>query len=174
MTEETPPRVTLLVDDDLEFASALAAAFRRRGERVVVAHTYEEAIEEARAWGPSRATVDLRLGPSSGLELIRELRRLFPELEIVVLTGYGSIATAVEAVKAGALQYLTKPAGIDEILRAFDGEIAFEEEGPASLDEVEWEHLQRVLAECQGNVSEAARRLGLHRRTLQRKLARRR
>ena len=175
---------TLLVDDDQNFCSALAGALRRRGERVVIAHNSTDALREARAWSPHRATIDLRLGEESGLELVRALRALLPELKIVVLTGYGSIATAVEAIKAGAVHYLTKPATIAEIVRAFEqgtpsaaphvpsaGNV---EATVASLDTVEWEHLQRVLHECGGNVSEAARRLGLHRRTLQRKLGRNR
>lgn len=166
--------VTLVVDDDVAFCTALAAALRRRGQRVVVAHNKNEALREARAWKPERATVDLRLGEAFGIDLVKALRAEHPDIVIVVLTGFGSIATAVEAVKAGAQQYLTKPSSIDAILRAFDGETDAEGDAPPSLDEVEWEHLQRVLSECQGNVSEAARRLGLHRRTLQRKLARHR
>lgn len=169
----SPSRVTLIVDDDPAFCAALAFALRKRGEKAVIAHTATEAKSEALAWRPSRATIDLRLRESSGLDLVRELRELLPELEMVVLTGYGSIATAVSAVKAGALHYLTKPARVEEILSAFDGEtVAQEEPGTLSLDEIEWEHLQKVLTECGGNVSEAARRLGMHRRTLQRKLAR--
>lgn len=172
MTEEAAP-VTLIVDDDAAFCTALASAFRRRGERALVAHSREEALSEAAAWKPERATVDLRLPEGSGLLIVRELRDLLPEIQIVVLTGYGSIATAVEAMRAGAVHYLTKPAAVDEILRAFSGEWEVEEPmEPPSLDEVEREHLQRILSECGGNVSEAARRLGLHRRTLQRKLAR--
>jgi len=169
------PRVTLLVDDDVAFCAALADALRRRGESVVIAHTEQEALVEARAWSPARATVDLRLKESSGIDVVRALREMLPHIEVVVLTGYGSIATAVEAVKAGALHYLTKPAGVAEILAAFGGLAPSEPSAiPPSLDTVEWEHLQRVLLECGGNVSEAARRLGLYRRTLQRKLARRR
>ncbi|HSC86905.1 MAG TPA: response regulator [Polyangiaceae bacterium] len=170
------PRVTLIVDDDAPFCAALAAALRRRGEKVVVAHDAAEALREAGAWEPERATVDLRLGAESGVALVRELKRRFPALEIVVLTGYGSIATAVEAVKAGAVHYLTKPASVESILQAFEPEAGDAGESStaevASLDDVEREHLARVLHEVGGNVSEAARRLGLHRRTLQRKLAR--
>jgi two-component system response regulator RegA len=171
-----PEPVTLIVDDDVPFCTTLAGALRRRGQRVVTAHSAEEALAEARAWRPSRATVDLRLAGDNGIDVIRRLLAELPDLGIVVLTGYGSIATAVEAVKAGALHYLTKPASVAEILRAFDGEEdgAEIEESVASLDTVEREHLSRVLHEAGGNVSEAARRLGMHRRTLQRKLARHR
>jgi len=166
-------RVTLIVDDDVSFCSALAGALRRRGEKVIVAHHAREALVEARAWRPERATVDLRLHEESGLPLIGALRSILPHIEIVMLTGFGSISTAVEAVKAGAVHYLTKPVSVSEILQAFDGELrGAEVEPPPSLDEVEREHLQRVLAQCAGNISEAARTLGLHRRTLQRKLSR--
>ena len=164
----------LLVDDDRTFTAALAGALRRRGFKVVVAHDYEEGRAEAEAWKPSRAVVDLRMPGPNGLEMVATLMKDYPEMRIVVLTGYGSIATAVEAIKAGAVHYLTKPASAEEILAGFDRTEAVSElpmETPA-LPEVEWEHLQRVLAECNGNVSEAARRLGMHRRSLQRKLAR--
>ncbi len=174
-SDPSSARVTLLVDDDVAFCTALAGALRRRGESVVIAHTEQEALVEARVWSPARATVDLRLREASGIDLVRALRELLPQIEIVVLTGYGSIATAVEAVKAGALHYLTKPASVAEILAAFGGLAPSAPSAtPPSLDTVEWEHLQRVLLECGGNISEAARRLGLHRRTLQRKLARHR
>jgi two-component system response regulator RegA len=116
--------------------------------------------------------VDLRLGASDGIELVRALRALDAEMEIVVLTGYGSIVTAVDAVHAGATDYLAKPADAEQILVALRGEGA--DAGPGevpSLARVEWEHMQRVLADCDGNISEAARRLGLHRRSLQRKLS---
>ena len=166
----------LLVDDDKVFCGALAGALRRRGYRVVVAHNHDDAVSEATAWSPERALVDLRMPGKGGLEVVSELLRLDPELRIIVLTGYGSIATAVEAIKLGAVHYLTKPASVDEIMAACDRTAAVVEvEAPAAprpLDEVEWEHLQKVLTDCGGNVSEAARRLGMHRRSLQRKLAR--
>ena len=165
----------LLVDDDRTFCAALAGALRRRGFSVVVAHDYDEGRAEAEAWKPSRAVVDLRMPGPNGLEMVATLMKDYPDMRIVVLTGYGSIATAVEAIKAGAVHYLTKPASAEEILAGFDRTEAVSElpamETPA-LPEVEWEHLQRVLAECGGNISEAARRLGMHRRSLQRKLAR--
>ena len=167
----------LLVDDDRSFCTALAGALRRRGHTVLLAHDYTDAVAEAEAWTPDRAVIDLRMGARGGLELVQTLRQTHPELRMVVLTGYGSIATAVEAIKAGAIHYLTKPADADEILAAFERTDA-QVDGPATapnprrLEEVEWDHLQRVLTDAGGNVSEAARRLGMHRRSLQRKLAR--
>ena len=170
-------RITVLVvDDDKAFCQALAGALRRRGLAVVVAHNYDDALAEAEAWSPDRAVVDLRMPGRSGLELVAALRRSDPHMGIVVLTGYGSIATAVEAVRLGAVQYLSKPVGIDELLAAFERAqqppmVALEDDyRTPSLARTEWEHIQRILTECGGNISEAARRLGLHRRSLQRKL----
>ncbi len=162
----------LVVDDDKTFCRALAIALRRRGHQVLLAHDVEEGLREARAFRPERVVVDLRMPGGSGLDLVRALDESYPEVLIVVLTGFGSIATAVEAVKLGAVQYLTKPVSADALLAAFDGVAPDDDPQAPSLDVVEWEHLQRVLTECEGNVSEAARRLGMHRRTLQRKLAR--
>lgn len=172
MSDDAP---LLVVDDDAPFCAALARGLRRRGLRVVVAHTIAEALSEASAWNPSRAIVDLRIEKESGLDLLERLRETCPDLAVVLLTGFGSIPTAVRATKLGAVQYLTKPASIDEILAAFTGHFPRSEaHDVARLDEVEREHLLRVLEECDGNVSEAARRLQMHRRTLQRKLARHR
>ncbi len=171
-------RITVLVvDDDKAFCQALAGALRRRGFAVVVAHNYEDALAEAEAWSPDRAVVDLRMPGRSGLELVAALRRVDPHIAVVVLTGYGSIATAIEAIKLGATYYLTKPAEADDIVAAFTRTepVMLEMPSPHSakpLDELEWEHLQQVLTDCRGNISEAARRLGMHRRSLQRKLAR--
>lgn len=167
----------LVVDDDRAFCSALAASLRRRGFAVVVAHNFEDGIAEAQAWSPDRAIVDLRMPGRGGLELVAALRRLDSTIAVVVLTGYGSIATAIEAIKMGATHYLTKPAEPDEILLAFERTepVLIEPPSPQHakpLDELEWEHLQQVLTDCRGNISEAARRLGMHRRSLQRKLAR--
>lgn len=162
----------LIVDDDKTFCQALSLALRRRGHQVLLAHDVEEGLREARAFRPERVVVDLRMPGGSGLELVREIGQEFPDISVVVLTGFGSIATAVDAVKLGAVQYLTKPVSADALLAAFEGEAADKSPMAPSLDVVEWEHLQRVLAECSGNISEAARRLGMHRRTLQRKLAR--
>ena len=167
----------LVVDDDRAFCAALAAALRRRGFEVVVAYGYQDALNEAEVWAPKRAVVDLRMPGKDGLELVTALKGLLPALEIVVLTGYGSIATAVQAIKLGARHYLTKPATADEILRSFETD-AIVEAGPSAqtmpLGDLEREHIEQVLVDVGGNVSEAARRLGLHRRTLQRKLARKR
>ena len=172
----------LLVDDDQGFCAALGAALRRRGKTVLLAHDAASALLEAKAFSPSGAVVDLRLPGVDGITLVASLRRALPDLVVVMLTGHGTIPSAVSAVKAGAAHYLTKPATAEEVLAALDGGkealLAPPEAAPSqevrSLPEVEWEHLSRVLAECDGNVSEAARRLSLHRRTLQRKLARRR
>lgn len=161
----------LLVDDDAPFRDRLAVSMTRRGWEVRVAGSSEEARAAARHFLPSCILVDLRIGPESGLELIPELRAIRPDARIVVLTGYGSIATALEAVKSGASDYLTKPADADQIEAAFDGRKVKTETVTPSLDRVEWEHLQRVLADCDGNVSQAARVLGIDRRSLQRKLA---
>lgn len=177
-SEPQPDGDTILItDDDKAFCAALTGAFRRRGFKVVVAHDYEDAISEAEAWSPGRAVVDLRMPGRGGLEVVGELHQKHPSMKIVVLTGYGSIATAVEAMKLGAVHYLTKPAEPDEVLAAFERtepatDVSEESANPRSLEEVEWEHLQRVLTDCAGNISEAARRLGMHRRSLQRKLAR--
>lgn len=169
--------MVLIVDDDKAFCTALAGSLRRRGHSVIVAHGYDEALTEAKAWSPTRAVVDMRMPGRNGLELVAALKQLDPNVAIVVLTGYGSIATAIEAIKLGAVHYLTKPADPDEVLAAFHRTASTLVEMPDTrsakpLDELEWEHLQRVLTDCQGNISEAARRLGMHRRSLQRKLAR--
>jgi two-component system response regulator RegA len=166
----------LLVDDDEPYRSRLARAFRERGLEVAEARSAEGALAVARRFRPERAVLDLRMEDRSGIELLADLRREHDALDCVVLTGYGSIATALEAVRRGALDYLTKPADADEILRAFEkrapAEGEPEDDAPVpSLHRVEWEHIQRVLTACGGNVSRAARLLGLHRRTLQRKLA---
>jgi two-component system response regulator RegA len=167
----------LVVDDDRSFCAAMAGSLRRRGFAVVVAHNFEDALSEAQAWSPDRAIVDLRMPGRGGLEVVAALRRFDPTIAVVVLTGFGSIATAIEAIKLGATHYLTKPAEPDEILAAFERTEPVLVEPPSPhtakpLDELEWEHLQSVLTDCRGNISEAARRLGMHRRSLQRKLAR--
>jgi len=170
----TQGRSLLIVDDDGPFRTRLIRAFVDRGFEVRGATTAEEAIALARADSPELALVDLRLAGSSGLDLVKQLRVLDSTTKIVVLTGYGSIATAVESVKLGATAYLTKPVDADQILAAFDGEPREAMKHPPSaqpLARVEWEHIQRVLADCDGNISRTARALGLHRRSLQRKLA---
>lgn len=167
----------LLVDDDDVLRERLARAFVQRGYEVRTATTVAEAIASADADSPELAVVDLRMPDGSGLRVVRELARIDPQTKIVVVTGYGSIATALEAVRLGAVHYLQKPADADEILAAFArAELSVDAapEPPAtvpSLARAEWEHIQRVLADCGGNVSQAARLLGVHRRSLQRKLS---
>lgn len=170
----------LVVDDDETFRMRLARAFRARGFEVRSAADYDDAMKLAKEDSPELAVVDLRMPGKSGIELVRDLKALDPAIQIVVLTGYGSIATAVEAVRLGAIHYLTKPADADDILAAFhptDSAIDPVQEaetsavGVPSLARVEWEHINRVLTDCQGNISQAARLLGLHRRSLQRKLS---
>jgi two-component system response regulator RegA len=163
-------RTLLIVDDDAPFRDRLVRAMRARGFDARGAADHRTAIEGARADSPELALVDLRLGLESGVELVRELKDADPSTVVVVLTGYGSIATAVESMKAGAATYLTKPADADQIVAAFDGVQPQEPSDVPSLARVEWEHIQRVLQDCGGNVSQAARTLGLHRRSLQRKL----
>jgi two-component system response regulator RegA len=165
------PRL-LVVDDDEPFRSRLASALEARGLEVAEAASAKQAIGVARAFRPEQALIDLRMTDGSGLDLLAELKREIPALVAIVLTGYGSIATALEAVRRGAFDYLTKPVDADDVLRAFQA--GSDDDARAtvpSLHRVEWEHIQRVLADCQGNVSQAARLLGVHRRTLQRKLA---
>jgi two-component system response regulator RegA len=171
VSSATPPARLLLVDDDEPFRSRLARSLRARGLDVAEAASVEEAARVARAFRPERAVVDLRMADGSGLDVLAELHGALPALESVVLTGYGSIATALEAVRRGARDYLTKPVDADDVLRAFEPEQEPAAQSVPSLQRVEWEHIQRVLADCGGNVSQAARLLGLHRRTLQRKLA---
>jgi two-component system response regulator RegA len=167
----------LLVDDSEVFRERLARAFRERGFAVRTAANFDEALASAREHSPQAAVVDLRMPGRSGLELVRELKQLDSSIHVLVLTGYGSIATAVEAVRLGATNYLPKPADADEILAALrrggaELEEPVEAEAP-TLARTEWEHIHRVMADCGGNVSEAARRLGIHRRSLQRKLRKR-
>ena len=164
----------LLVDDDATFCRVLSQALEKRGYKVTVAHSVEEATPLALGNPPEYAVIDLKMGGASGLALVRTLHGLDPATRIVVLTGYASIATAVEAVKLGATQYLSKPANADEIVAAFghlastDAKLSVQ---PPSVERLEWEHIQRVLQEHQGNISATARALNMHRRTLQRKLA---
>lgn len=167
----------LIVDDDETFRKVLTAAMQRRGFEVHTAADANEAIAAGEARRFDYAVVDLRMPGPSGLSAVAALAQRNPQIRIVVLTGYASIATAVEAIKLGAVHYLTKPANADEILAAFErerGDVATPvSENPPSIGRLEWEHIQRVLAACHGNVSEAARQLGMHRRTLQRKLQKR-
>jgi two-component system response regulator RegA len=167
---DRPLRI-LLVDDDEPFRSRLARSLAARGVEVAQVGAAREALAAARAFRPNRAVLDLRMTDGSGLDVLAELHDEFPALVSVVLTGYGSIATALEAVRRGATDYLTKPVDADDLLRAFDPEGEEVVATVPSLHRVEWEHIQRVLADCDGNVSKAARLLGVHRRTLQRKLS---
>jgi two-component system response regulator RegA len=172
-------RTVLVVDDDETFRRRLVRAFTERGLDARDAGDPDAAIAAATADSPELAVVDLRMPGRSGLDVVRELKAIDPATNIVVLTAYGSIATALEAVRLGATHYLTKPADADEILAAFerdkqpsDSAPRVEHEAP-SLARAEWEHIQRVLTDCAGNVSQAARVLGVHRRSLQRKLSNR-
>ncbi|WP_286236798.1 response regulator transcription factor [Neptuniibacter halophilus] len=167
----------LIVDDDPAFTQVLSRAIGRRGFEVQTAASVTEAEQLLQNWQPDLATVDLKMDGASGLNLIPLLRSLNPEMKILMLTGYASIATAVEAIKLGATQYLPKPADADQILAALnkveaDAEIEVTEQ-PMSVNRLEWEHIQQVLKEHEGNISATARALGMHRRTLQRKLAKR-
>ncbi len=174
-------RSLLLVDDDEVFRRRLARAFRERGWEVREAADLASALAAAEEETPEFVVVDLRLPDGSGLEAVRRLRALDSTSVIVVLTGYGSIATALDALRLGAAHYLAKPADVDDLLAGFaraglaPDDVPVEPPDPTSttpsLARVEWEHINRVLADSGGNISEAARRLGLHRRSLQRKLA---
>ncbi len=166
-------RTLLIVDDDQSFRTRLIRAFRDRGFDVAGAGSFDEAIAVAQVDTPELALVDLRLPGKSGLELVKALKELDATTSVVVLTGYGSIATAVDSVKLGATSYLTKPVDADQILAAFEATAAAPRSAPTAqpLARVEWEHIQRVLADCDGNLSQAARVLGIHRRSLQRKLS---
>lgn len=164
-------RTLLVVDDDSAFRERLVRAMRDRGFEARGAADHAAAMAAARHDSPELALVDLRLSADSGLTVVRDLKALDPATVIVVLTGYGSIATAVESIKLGAASYLTKPTDADRIIAAFDGTLPAETADTPSLARVEWEHLQRVMSDCAGNVSQAARVLGIHRRSLQRKLS---
>ncbi len=169
-----PSRKLLLVDDDKVWLQRLATAMGRRGFEVSTAASVKEATEQAKEVAPDFAVLDLRLDDGSGLDVVSTLREVRPDVRIIMLTGYGNIATAVAAVKLGAVDYLSKPADADAIeaaLLAKEGEHPEPPERPMSADRVRWEHIQRVYELCDRNVSETARRLNMHRRTLQRILA---
>lgn len=177
MNRPDTPRRLLLVDDDTLYCEVMARAIAAQGFDVRTAENHEAAMALLDSFDPTHAVIDLRIGQQSGLELVRALREADNALRIVMLTGYASIATAVEAIKLGAVHYLTKPAEPEDIVAAFertegDSSQALAPE-PMSVRRLEWEHLQRVLSEHGGNISAAARALGLHRRSLQRKLAKR-
>jgi two-component system response regulator RegA len=168
----SPTDTILVVDDDDVLRNRLEKSFARRGWTVYAANGFEQAIEQAKVHHPSRAVLDLKMPGQSGLNVLREIRSVSPTTQCVILTGYGSITNAVEAVKLGAVGYVTKPADADQVLAAFEesSETPTPEFPPPSLAEAQWEHIQRVLADSGGNISEAARRLDIPRRTLQRKL----
>ncbi|MDA9840248.1 response regulator [Rubripirellula sp.] len=169
----------LLVDDTFVLRERLSVAMQQRGFRVETAGNFEQAIEVFQLRPTELAVLDLRMPGQSGLELLRALLKINPQTRVIMLSGFGSIPASIDAVRAGAVNFLSKPADADDILSAFvrgdspavpEGAIAF----PApSLARNEWEHIHRVLSDCGGNISEAARRLGIHRRSLQRKLRKR-
>ena len=169
-------RSLMIVDDDEPFLRRLARAMEKRGFSVDLAQSVAEGRALALTRPPAHAVIDLRLEDGNGLDVVEALRSRRPDARIVVLTGYGAIATAVAAVKIGATDYLSKPADANEItdaLLAEEGDLPPPPENPMSADRVRWEHIQRVYELCDRNVSETARRLGMHRRTLQRILAKR-
>lgn len=171
-----PDSTLLLVDDDGPFLRRLARAMEARGFEVEIAESVAEGLAKARSKTPKYAVVDMRLQDGNGLDVIEAIRERRDDTKIIVLTGYGNIATAVTAVKLGAIDYLAKPADADEVFAALTrkpGERAEVPENPMSADRVRWEHIQRVYEMCERNVSETARRLNMHRRTLQRILAKR-
>ena len=167
----------LIVDDDDTFAATLARSLKRRGFDSALAPDESSALALCRQHRPARIVLDMKLGATSGLNLIERLKTLSPASAIVVLTGYSSIATTVEAIKLGAENYLCKPASLTEIITAFEreetGSVVTIPDDPLSVDRLEWEHIQRTLAANDGNISATARALGMHRRTLQRKLQKR-
>lgn len=167
----------LIVDDDEMFTRVLSRAIKRRGFETCVAGSAEQALQQLETFTPDFATLDLKMDGASGISLIPTLVKQNPDMKILILTGYASISTAVEAIKLGATDYLAKPADADQILAKLqhsepdpDIEIA---DKPMSVGRLEWEHIQKVLTEHDGNVSATARALGMHRRTLQRKLQKR-
>lgn len=160
----------LVIDDDDRFRKRLARALSDRNFSVRETGSPQEAMVLVRTEKPSHVILDLKIPQMSGLEILKEIKKISHDLKIVILTGYGSIATALEAIKAGAINYVTKPADLDRILAAFSGDAHKEVVSVPSLSRVEWEHIERVMQECGGNVSKAAKLLKMHRRSLQRKL----
>jgi two-component system response regulator RegA len=177
MTQAADARSVLVIDDDETFRNRLVRAFRERGFDARGAPDCATALGWAEADSPEYAVVDLRMPDENGLDVVKRLKAIDPATRVIVLTGYGSIATALEAVRLGATHYLTKPADLDDILAALTREDGDPSSTPAipeaapSLARMEWEHINRVLVECGGNISKAAKILGLHRRSLQRKLS---
>jgi len=169
----------LVIDDDEAFCRTLSRSLERHSLQVFAAHSAEEALASAKEHQQDKAVLDLRLGDDSGIQLIRPLLEIAPGMRIVVLTGFASLTTAVQAIKLGAINYLAKPVNVQSILKAFEEEASEEVDEetadftPTPLKQLEWEHIQRVLDENDGNISSTARQLGMHRRTLQRKLQKR-
>ena len=175
-TANPEEKTLLIVDDDRPFRERLARAMQARGFEVLMAETVREGIAIAKERSPAYAVVDLKLDDGNGLDVVETLHEVRPNTRVVVLTGFGNIATAVAAVKFGAIDYLPKPADADDIMSALlaaPGAKPNPPENPMSADRVRWEHIQRVYELCGHNVSETARRLNMHRRTLQRILAKR-
>jgi two-component system response regulator RegA len=177
-TKENIPseRSLLIVEDDRSFLQRLAKALEQRGFTVTTAESVADGLKQVEKTTPAFAVVDMRLADGNGLDVISELKRRRPEARAIILTGYGNIATAVNAVKLGAVDYLAKPADADDVvaaLLAVDTKKIEPPENPMSADRVRWEHIQRIYELCGRNVSETARRLNMHRRTLQRILAKR-
>jgi len=169
-------RALLIVEDDKSFLQRLARAMEGRGFAVTTAESVAEGLTQLETASPAFAVVDMRLEDGNGLDVISALKRRRPDARAIILTGYGNIATAVNAVKLGAVDYLSKPVDADDVvaaLLALDGRKAEPPENPMSADRVRWEHIQRIYELCGRNVSETARRLNMHRRTLQRILAKR-
>ncbi len=176
LPEIGPDKSLLVLDDDGPFRNRLARAMERRGFEPTMAETVAEGLAVCRSAPPAYAVVDLRLEDGNGLDVVEALREARPEARVIVLTGYGAIATAVAAVKIGAVDYLSKPADADDVEKALlagGADKPAPPENPMSADRVRWEHIQRVFELCDRNVSETARRLNMHRRTLQRILAKR-
>jgi two-component system response regulator RegA len=169
-------RTLLIVEDDKSFLQRLARAMESRGFTVTTAESVAEGLMHLETGSPAFAVVDMRLADGNGLEVISALKRRRPDSRALILTGYGNIATAVNAVKLGAVDYLAKPVDADDVvaaLLAIDGNVAVPPDNPMSADRVRWEHIQRIYELCSRNVSETARRLNMHRRTLQRILSKR-
>ena len=177
MSDASARQDILLIDDDEAFTTVMARGMQRHGFNVEVAHDANRACELAAAQQPSHILLDLNLPGTSGLLTLPELLRSAPQASVVILTGYSSITTAVEAIKLGATDYLCKPATVAEVLAAFAGNSdqsrSIVPQEPLSVDRLEWEHIQKVLRQHQGNISATAKALGMHRRTLQRKLQKR-
>lgn len=174
--ETLPDRSLMVLDDDAALRTRLGRAMESRGFEVTLAASVAEATTIAKAAPPAFAVVDMKLEDGNGLKVVEAIREARPDARVVMLTGYGAIATAVAAIKAGAIDYLSKPADADDVVKALlaqGGDKAAPPENPMSADRVRWEHIQRVYDLCGHNVSETARRLNMHRRTLQRILAKR-